>query len=251
MLHAHGALFYCDGANLNALLGRAKVSDMGFDIMHVNLHKTFSTPHGGGGPGAGPVGVTKKLSPFLPIPRVVKKDDCFALRDDCPESIGRIHSFYGNFLILVRAYAYIRTLGSDGIREAGNHAVLNANYLKAILKTVFNLPIDRLCKHEFVLNDQGLPHGITTNDIAKRILDYGFYAPTVYFPLLVHGALMIEPTETENKRSLDEFIAAMRSIRKEIDENPDLVKTAPHTKPVRRVNAVIAARKPVLTQPQN
>ncbi|HEY1406975.1 MAG TPA: aminomethyl-transferring glycine dehydrogenase subunit GcvPB, partial [Spirochaetota bacterium] len=249
LLHEKGALFYCDGANLNALLGRAKVSDMGFDIMHLNLHKTFATPHGGGGPGSGPVGVTEKLSAFLPVPRVVRTNEGFELKDDFPDSIGRIHSFYGNFLIMVRAYAYIRSLGDEGIREAGDYAVLNANYLLSRLKEVFNLPINRLCKHEFVLNDEGLPNGVTTNDIAKRVLDYGFHAPTIYFPLLVHGAIMIEPTETENKRSLDQFIDAMKSIREEIDTDPDRVQTAPHKKPVKRVDAVRAARNPVLKQP--
>jgi glycine dehydrogenase subunit 2 len=197
MLHDKGALFYCDGANLNAVLGRARMSDMGFDIMHINLHKTFSTPHGGGGPGAGPIGVVPELEPFLPVPMVERAGDRFFLNSDRPDSIGRVHSFYGNFLIMLRAYAYIRTLGPEGIKEAGDHAVLNANYLLSQLKTVYHLPVDRICKHEFVLNDEGIPNGVTTNDIAKRLLDYGYHSPTIYFPLLVHGAIMIEPTETE------------------------------------------------------
>jgi glycine dehydrogenase subunit 2 len=246
ILHDKGALFYCDGANLNALLGRARVADLGFDMMHINLHKTFSTPHGGGGPGSGPVGVSDKLVPFLPIPVVEKSGDMFHLSYECPDTIGRVHSFYGNFLIMVRAYTYIRMLGPDGIREAGEHAVLNANYLLAKLKTVYNLPINRMCKHEFVLNDEGMPNGVTTNDIAKRILDYGYHAPTIYFPLLVHGAIMIEPTETENKTTLDEFADAMIAIRREAETNPDMVKTAPHTTKIGRVDAVLAARKPVL-----
>lgn len=249
MLHSKGALFYCDGANMNALLGRVRVADLGFDLMHVNLHKTFSTPHGGGGPGAGPVGVSSRLEKFLPVPRVMKDGEHFALRKDFPDSIGRMHSFYGNFLVMVKAYTYIRSLGAEGLRAVSDHAVLNANYLRARLRTVFNLPIDRVCMHEFVLNDEGLPGEVTTNDIAKRVLDYGFHSPTVYFPLLIHGAIMIEPTETENKRTLDEFISAMESIRKEIDDCPDLVKTAPHDTPVRRVDAVLAARKPVLKEP--
>jgi glycine dehydrogenase subunit 2 len=246
LLKDKGALFYCDGANLNAVLGRARIADMGFDLMHINLHKTFSTPHGGGGPGSGPIGVDEKLVPFLPVPVVAKKDDAFYLDYDRVDSIGQIHSFYGNFLVMVRAYAYILTLGADGIREAGDHAVLNANYLLSQLRSVYNLPIDRICKHEFVLNDEGMPNGVTTNDIAKRILDYGYHAPTIYFPLLVHGAIMIEPTETENRTTLDEFINAMKSIRKESEETPDLVKNAPHTTVIKRVDAVLAARKPVL-----
>lgn len=249
MLHAKGALFYCDGANLNALLGRVRVADLGFDLMHINLHKTFSTPHGGGGPGAGPVGVSSRLERFLPVPRVVKDGERFALKKDFPDSIGRMHSFYGNFLVMVKAYTYIRSLGAEGLRSVSDHAVLNANYLRARLRTVFNLPINRVCMHEFVLNDEGLPGGVTTNDIAKRVLDYGFHSPTVYFPLLIHGAIMIEPTEMENKRTLNEFISAMESIRKEIDDCPDLVKTAPHGTLVRRVDAVLAARKPVLKEP--
>jgi len=246
MLHAKGALFYCDGANLNAVLGKARVADMGFDLMHINLHKTFSTPHGGGGPGSGPVGVVSELEPFLPIPVVEKKNGMYRLVTDRPDTIGRVHSFYGNFLVMLKAYAYIRSLGAEGIKEAGEHAVLNANYLLSQLKSVYNLPIKRICKHEFVLNDEGMPNGVTTNDIAKRILDYGYHAPTIYFPLLVHGAIMIEPTETENKATLDAFIAAMTSVRKEADDNPDMLKTAPHTAPVKRVDAVLAARKPVL-----
>ncbi len=246
LLHRRGALFYCDGANLNALLGRVKVRDMGFDIMHVNLHKTFSTPHGGGGPGAGPVGVSEELERYLPVPLVARDGDAYRLDCARPDSIGRIHSFYGNFLIMLRAYVYIRMLGPDGIRAAGENAVLNANYLMARLRKEFNLPIDRVCKHEFVINDKDMPGGVTTNDIAKRLLDYGFHSPTVYFPLLIPGAMMIEPTETECMETLDRFAEALVSIKREAREDPGLVKGAPHTTPVGRVDAVMAARRPVL-----
>ena len=246
LLHSKGALFYCDGANLNAVMGQAFITDMGFDVMHVNLHKSFSTPHGGGGPGSGPIGVVEKLEPFLPVPIINKENDEYSLDYDRKDSIGRVHSFYGNFLIMLRAYTYIRMLGPDGIKDVSSTAVLNANYLKSQLQKVFNLPIDRTCMHEFIINDEGLPNEVTTNDIAKRILDYGFHAPTIYFPLLVHGAMMIEPTETESKESLDSFIEIMKVIREEIDNDPAVVKTSPHNTPVRRVDAVAAARKPVL-----
>ncbi len=246
VLHDKGALFYCDGANLNALLGVAKVRDMGFDLMHINLHKTFSTPHGGGGPGSGPLGVSEELEPFLPVPVVLKGKDGYYLEHNRADSIGRIHSFHGNFLIALRAYVYIRMLGPDGIRDAGETAVLNANYLLSLLRPEYNLPIDRICKHEFVINDKNMPNGVSTNDIAKRILDFGFHAPTVYFPLLIPGAIMIEPTETENKETLDAFAAAMIAIKREAESEPETVKSAPHSTPVRKVDAVLAARKPVL-----
>jgi glycine dehydrogenase subunit 2 len=246
ILHEKGALFYCDGANLNAIMGIARVSDMGFDMMHINLHKTFSTPHGGGGPGSGPLGVIEKLKRFLPIPTVRRDDDGYYLDYEQPDSIGRIHAFYGNFLVLLRAYAYIRTLGPSGIRQVAENAVLNANYLLSRLKDDFYLPVDRLCMHEFVISDRNMPNGVTTNDIAKRILDYGFYAPTIYFPLQVHGAMMIEPTETESRDELDRFIETMLKIKREAVEDPDLVKNAPHKTPVKRVDAVLAARKPIL-----
>ena len=246
LLHKNGSLFYGDGANLNAVIGTAKMRDMGFDIMHVNLHKTFSTPHGGGGPGSGPVGVADFLAPYIPSPVIVKKGETYLLDHDRPDSIGRVHSFFGNFLVALRAYAYISMLGFDGLRDVSRTAVLNANYLMSRLKSVYNLPIDRTCMHEFVLNDKDVPNGLTTNDIAKRLLDYGFHAPTVYFPLLIHGAMMIEPTETESKSSLDDFIAVMKKIREECESEPDLVKNAPLTTPVKRVDAVAAARKPVL-----
>ena len=246
LLHKNGSLFYGDGANLNATLGKARMADMGFDIMHINLHKTFSTPHGGGGPGSGPVGVVKSLEKYLPVPVIEKVKKTYKLQYDKPNSIGRIHSFYGNFLIALRAYTYIRSLGPDDLKEVSETAVLNANYLLSELKKIYNLPIDRICMHEFVINDKKCPNHITTNDIAKRLLDFGYHAPTVYFPLLIEGAMMIEPTETESKESLDGFIDAMKAILKEAEEDPEIVLTAPHTTPVKRVDAVLAARKPVL-----
>jgi glycine dehydrogenase subunit 2 len=247
MLHAKGALFYCDGANLNALLGKARIADMGFDLMHINLHKTFSTPHGGGGPGSGPLGAVAALEPYLPVPRVVEADGAYLLDSNRPLSIGRVHSFYGNFQVFIKAYTYIRMLGAEGLRASGESAVLNANYLLARLRGRFHLPIDRRCMHELVLSDRDFPHHVTTNALAKRLLDYGFHAPTVYFPLLIPGAIMIEPTETESRESLDRFVEAMHAVLDEAGRDPDMVKSAPHTTPVRRVDAVAAARKPVLS----
>lgn len=245
-LHKNGSLFYGDGANLNALVGRVRFRDVGFDLMHINLHKTFSTPHGGGGPGSGPLGAAEHLVKFLPVPQI-KKDGKFFIEDyDVPDTIGRIHSFYGNFSICLRAYIYIRILGCDGLRDVSDTAVLNANYLMSRLKHVFNLPVNRKCMHEFILNDKGIPNGITTNDISKRILDYGFHSPTVYFPLLVHGAIMIEPTETETYDSLQKFIEVMIKIREECDREPEKILGAPHNTPVKRVDTVLAAKKPVL-----
>ncbi|MCX8123103.1 MAG: aminomethyl-transferring glycine dehydrogenase subunit GcvPB [Spirochaetes bacterium] len=246
LLHRRGALFYCDGANLNAIVGKVRPADLGFDIMHVNLHKTFSTPHGGGGPGSGPIGVVDKLSPFLPVPAIERKNNRYCLNYSKPHSIGRVHSFYGNFLIMLRAYTYIAMLGAQGLKQVAEHAVVNANYLRVKLQQHFNLPYKRVCMHEFVINDEGIPNGITTNEIAKRLLDYGFHAPTVYFPLIVHGAMMIEPTETEHKDTLDAFVHAMVAIKNEASTNPEILKSAPTTTPVRKVDAVLAARKPVL-----
>jgi len=246
MLHANGSVFYADGANLNAVIGTARMKDMGFDIMHINLHKTFSTPHGGGGPGSGPVGVVEKFVKYLPVPFVREEGGKYILDYNRPDSIGRVHSFYGNFLVALKAYAYIRTLGPDGIRDISRISVLNANYLRSRLMKEFNLPINRTCMHEFVLNDKEMPNHVTTNDLAKRLLDYGYHAPTVYFPLLIPGAMMIEPTETEGKDSLDEFVDAMIKIKKEASDNPEIILGAPHTTPVRRVDAVAAARNPIL-----
>ena len=247
VLHAHGALVYMDGANLNALMGVAKPGHMGADVIQFNLHKTFSTPHGGGGPGAGPVGVKKILAPYLPIPRLVHKNDSYAWSDAAPKSIGRVRSFYGNFGILVRAYAYILALGGNGLRHATRMAILNANYLRKRLESVYSLATQEPCMHECVFSDRSFHQtGIKTLDIAKRLLDYGFYAPTIYFPLVVSGALMIEPTETETKETLDEFVAALLAIAQEITDQPDLLKQAPFTTPVSRLDETRAARRPVL-----
>ena len=246
ILHDNGSLFYCDGANANALLGIVKIADMGFDIVHLNLHKTFSTPHGCGGPGSGPVGVVKHLVDFLPTPLIDKKNNEYYFNYNLKNSIGRVRAFYGNFGVLVKAYTYIKSLGTEGLRQVAENAVLNANYLMSKLKKHYDLPYDNVCKHEFVLSDKGMPNNITTTDIAKRLLDYGFHAPTIYFPLIVHGAIMIEPTETESKQTLDKFAEVMIKIKKEAQENPELLKNAPSTTPVKRLDAVLAARKPVL-----
>ena len=248
MLHKNGSLFYGDGANLNATLGKARFADMGFDLMHVNVHKTLSTPHGGGGPGAGPVTVVKKLEKYLPVPYVEKEGDRYSFKFDRPVSIGSVHSFAGNFLILLRAYIYINTLGAEGLKDVAETAVLNANYLKALLtgKDGYNLPINRSCMHEFVINDKGFPEGITTDHISKRILDYGYHAPTVFFPLIIQHSIMIEPTETESKETLDDFADVMLKVKKEAFENPDLLLNAPLSTPVRKVDSVLAAKNPVL-----
>ena len=243
IVHDAGGLLYYDGANANAILGYARPGDMGFDVVHFNLHKTFSTPHGGGGPGSGPVGVKKDLVPFLPVPIVKKDNGKFYLDYDYPQSIGKMKDFYGHFGILVRAYAYILSMGNDGLKKASQMAVLNANYLKEHLKEDYYLPIETIYKHEFVLGGLKDPLSeVITLDIAKRLLDYGYHPPTVYFPLIINEALMIEPTETESKETLDEFIEAMKKIAKEAKENPELLKTAPHNTVVRRPNEVKAAR---------
>ena len=247
VVHKKGGLVYLDGANLNALMGIAKPGDMEVDVLHINLHKTFSTPHGGGGPGAGPVGVKSFLRDFLPVPRILKKDGSFVLREDFAKSVGRVRSFFGNFGILVRAYAYIISLGSDGLEEASRMALLNANYLRKKLEGAYQLAYPEPCMHECVFTDRlQQRHGVATLDIAKRLLDYGFHPPTIYFPLVVSGALMIEPTETENREILDAFADAMNSIAREAKEHPDLVKGAPYTTPVGRLDEARAARKPVL-----
>ncbi|MCG3174781.1 MAG: putative glycine dehydrogenase (decarboxylating) subunit 2 [Myxococcota bacterium] len=249
IVHERGGLVYCDGANMNSLMGMARPGDMGVDAMHFNLHKTFSTPHGGGGPGSGPVGVSHTLVPYLPGPRIEKDSSGrFLLNTDLPRSIGRVKAFLGQFGMFVRAYAYIRELGPDGLKLATQMAVLNANYVRAKLRPVWNLAWEAPSMHEAVFNDTHLkPTGCTTMDVAKRLIDYGFHPPTVYFPLIAPGALMIEPTETESKETLDLFVDAMNSISKEAFESPQLLKNAPHQSPVRRLDEARAARNPILT----
>ena len=248
LVHGCGGLLYYDGANMNPLMGVVRPGDMGFDVLHLNLHKTFSTPHGGGGPGAGPVGVAAHLAGYLPVPKVVESEDgTLKVVDSEGGACGRISGFMGNFGVLLRAYAYILMLGKQNVRMVGPLAVLGANYIKESLKDCFELPIDSVCKHEFVfdgLKDKST--GVTTLDVAKRLLDYGFHAPTIYFPLLFHQAIMIEPTETESKETLDGFIEIMRHIAAEAVSDPDSLKTAPHTTPVRRLDETTAARQPIL-----
>jgi glycine dehydrogenase subunit 2 len=251
LVHERGGMVYCDGANLNALMGIARPGDMGIDVMHFNLHKTFSTPHGGGGPGSGPVGVKSMLEPYLPVPRVVRKNGRYTLDHDRPSTVGKLHSFYGNFGIYLRALVYITSLGADGIRRASGAAVLNANYLAALLADVYPIPYGRRCMHEFVATgDPYKKYGIRTLDIAKRLLDFGFYAPTVYFPLVVSEALMVEPTDTEGMETLDRFAEAMIQIATEAVETPEVLKEAPHDTPVRRLDETAANRKPVVTVPR-
>jgi len=248
IVHKYGGLCYYDGANLNPMLGICRPRDMGFDVVHLNLHKTFSTPHGGGGPGSGPVGVTKALIPFLPVPCIISTENGIVCADDNIRSIGRIKAFWGNFGIILRAYVYILSLGAEGLKRVGQIAVLNANYLRIQLQKRYNLPYNRICQHEFVLSDKDMPNEITAEDIAKRLLDYGFYAPTIYFPLIVNGALMVEPTETESKNSLDSFIEAMYKIYDEASKEPELLKKAPLNTYVGRLDAVTAARNPILKE---
>lgn len=244
IIHGCGGLLYMDGANLNALLGIARPGDMKFDCVHINLHKTFSTPHGGGGPGAGPVCVSDKLLPYLPIPQIIKDGDNFRLQLESPKSIGRVHSFFGNFGVFVRALTYMKMLGPDGMREVSENAIINANYLLSRLKGFYELPHDEYCMHEFVLSgDNQKKFGVSTKDVAKRLLDYNFHAPTIYFPLIVHEALLVEPTETESRESLDEFADALIAIAKEAETNPELVTSAPRKAPVKRVDDALAARK--------
>ncbi len=249
-VHAAGGLCYFDGANLNSFLGIARPGDMGADVFHFNLHKTMSTPHGGGGPGAGPIAVSEALAELLPVPRVVREGDgSYGLDWDHPNSVGCVHSFYGNFLVGVRALAYILQAGDEGLRDVAHHAVLNANYLQKRLKKTYPLPYDGLCKHEFVLSGKGLAEGVSTLDIAKRLIDYGVHPPTVYFPLTVKEALMIEPTETESKETLDRFAEALEAIAAEAKDDPALLHEAPHRAPVRRLDQTQAAKHPILTYP--
>jgi glycine dehydrogenase subunit 2 len=247
IVHAKGGYLYCDGANFNSFVGVAKPGAMGIDVIHMNLHKTFSTPHGGGGPGAGPVAVTRGLVPFLPRPTIERREDgSFFLDGDRPESIGRLRTFLGNFGMFVRALAYISQYGNR-IGEVARGAVLNANYIRAGLAGVYHLKYDAPTMHEVVFSDKKQSErGVHAMDIAKRLMDFGFHPPTISFPLIVHGALMIEPTETEGKPGLDAFVAAMREIAREAEEDPKIVLTAPHTTPVRRVDEVGAARNLIL-----
>ncbi|MGH3019929.1 MAG: aminomethyl-transferring glycine dehydrogenase subunit GcvPB [Gaiellaceae bacterium] len=247
IFHDAGALLYYDGANLNAVCGISRPGDMGFDIVHINLHKTFSQPHGGGGPGGGPIAVRDVLEPFLPVPAVVRDDDAFRLDFDRPQTIGKVRGFCGPFGVFVRSYAYIRAYG-PGLREMSEVAVLNANYLLARLRDVYELPFDRLCMHEFVLSARNLKreHGISALDVAKRLMDHGLHPPTIYFPLIVPEALMIEPTETEPKETLDAFVDAMRAIAAEAASDPQAIKDAPRRRPVRRLDEVKAAKRAIV-----
>lgn len=247
IVHDAGGLVYADGANLNALLGLVKLGDLGVDICHSNLHKTFSTPHGGGGPGAGPVMVTEELASYLPEPVVIKNDDGSLQLGRPGNSIGKINGFHGSFSILVRAYTYMQSLGGDGLRAVSENAVINANYVQAQLRDRFDLAVDRICMHETVLSGKRqADRGVPALSIAKRLLDYGIHAPTMYFPLIVPEALMVEPTETESKETLDRFVAVMQAIDDEIDSDPDSVNHAPHTLPNTRLDEATAARRPVL-----
>jgi glycine dehydrogenase subunit 2 len=244
MIHDAGGLVYMDGANMNALLGISRPGDFGCDLVHLNLHKTFSTPHGGGGPGSGPVAVKANLAPYLPVPLVEKSRGGYHFVRERPKSIGRVHTFYGNFAVIVKAYCYLLMAGGEGLRNVAESAIINANYLMERLKASYSLPYDTICKHEFVLSGKDkVGGGVKTIDIAKRLMDYGFHPPTVYFPLIVEEALMIEPTETESRETLDRFAEAMEKIAAEIRTNPDLVRGAPYTTPVGRVDEGLAARR--------
>jgi glycine dehydrogenase subunit 2 len=247
VVHEAGGLMYYDGANLNAIMGIARPGDMGFDVVHLNLHKTFTTPHGGGGPGAGPVGVKELLAPFLPVPLVARHESAYMLDYDRPQSIGKVRTFYGNFAMLVRAFTYIRQMGGDGLAQVSRDAVLSANYIRGRLKDVYDEAYPGTNMHEVVLSGRRQRRlGVHTRDIAKRLMDYGFHPPTVYFPLIVDEALMIEPTETENKDTLDAFVDAMRAIAREAEQNPELVTSAPHTTELGRLDETRAARSPDL-----
>ena len=248
IVHDKGGLVYCDGANMNAVMGVVNMGDLGIDVLHLNLHKTFSTPHGGGGPGAGPVCVRKHLEPFLPVPRVVNKNGKYALTEDLPDSIGKVHAFYGNVGIMIRAYSYILSMGPEGLKKASQLAVLNAAYIKENLKGTFHLPYDRPCMHECVFSDKfQQPYKVTTLDMVKRLMDYGFHPPTIYFPLVVPGAIMIEPTETESKEDIDLFIESMKTIAKEAQDQPELLHAAPSRTRRRRLDETSAARNPRLS----
>jgi glycine dehydrogenase subunit 2 len=247
IVHREGGLVYGDGANMNAVMGMVDASRAGVDILHLNLHKTFSTPHGGGGPGSGPVCVTAELEPFLPVPRIVEEGGRFIPSEDFPLSVGRLHAFYGNFGVMVKAYAYILSMGAENLEKASRLAVLNANYVKERLKGVYDLPYDRPCMHECVFTDKRQREfKVTTLDIVKRLMDYGFHPPTVYFPLVVNGSIMVEPTETESLDEIELFISAMRSIAEEAEQNPEMLLAAPHKCRLRRLDETEAARRPCL-----
>ncbi|HSA58191.1 MAG TPA: aminomethyl-transferring glycine dehydrogenase subunit GcvPB [bacterium] len=244
IVHSKGGLVYGDGANMNALLSKARPGDAGIDVLHINLHKTFTTPHGGGGPGAGPVAVKKTLEPYLPVPRVVQKENGFAVEHNRPQSVGRVKSFFGNFGMLVRAYTYIREMGPEGLKRVTELAVLNANYVRARLKDSYHLPFETGQMHEVVFSDKfQKENGVTTIDVAKRLMDYGFAPPTIYFPLVVFGAIMIEPTETESKETLDRFCDAMIAIAEEAKKDPELLRKAPYQTKLRRLDEAKAARE--------
>lgn len=246
-VHSVGGLLYYDGANMNALLGVCRPGDMGFDIVHINLHKTFAVPHGSGGPGSGPVGVKKHLAAYLPHPRITREGDKFDFVKKDAESIGKLRSFYGNFGAIIRSYAYIKALGSDGLKAVAENAIINANYLRVKLKDIYDIPYNDTCMHEFVMSAaRQKKKGVRALDIAKRLLDFGVHAPTVYFPLTVEEAMMVEPTETESKETLDEFIKIMHAIEKEISENPERLHDAPLNTPITRMDEVLAARQPNL-----
>jgi glycine dehydrogenase subunit 2 len=248
VVHSKGGLVYGDGANMNAVMGIVRMGEIGIDILHLNLHKTFSTPHGGGGPGSGPVCVKKYLEPFLPVPRVIEAKKRYLLSEDFPETIGKLHAFYGNFGVMIKAYAYILSMGPENLKTASQLAVLNANYVKEILKEVLHLAYDRPCMHECVFSDRfQKKQKVTTLDVAKRLMDYGFHPPTIYFPLVVNGAIMIEPTETESKENIDQFIEAVKCIVKEAENEPDLVRETPTRCKLRRLDETAAARHPCLT----
>jgi len=248
LTHQAGGLVYCDGANMNALVGRARPGDMGFDVMHFNLHKTFSSPHGGGGPGSGPVGVKSLLEPYLPVPQVVETKEGFRLDYDRPKSVGKIHGYYGSFLCILRSYAYIRYYGYERLAEISENAVLNANYIRVQLQNSFDVAYNEVCMHECVFSAkrQLREHRVRALDIVKRLMDFGMHPPTIYFPLIVPEAIMVEPTETESLETLDSFIAAMRQISRECQEDPEIILSAPHDTVVRKLDEATAARKPIL-----
>ena len=247
LVHEAGGLLYYDGANMNAIMGIVRPGDMGFDVLHYNLHKTFSTPHGGGGPGSGPVACKNILKEYLPVPVVAKSGDAYYLDYDYKDSIGKVKNFYGNFGVVLRAYIYMLSMGHDGLKAASTNAVLNANYMKESLREHYKVAVDETCMHEVVF--AGLKEktdAVSTLDVAKRIIDYGYHPPTMYFPLIVEGALMVEPTETESKETLDAYIEVMKQIATEAKENPELLKNAPHDTPVRRLDEALAARQLIL-----